>query len=201
MKTLSDNFLQSVKVTDAPKLYIDISKLINGNNYLLINIPEVAAKRSAYELGILTGESAGPIKTPFGYEVGRGQFTINWMINNYGVTPFEFANWRDTIEVAELVMEYVEQLSSREEKLNDEETVYLLKASEFGAMICEVAKRLASIRGLNTTGKSIFDKQRTQKFKDIITGKHPAAPSEQQQLISTAISTRDTPVVNLLTGR
>ncbi len=199
MNPLSDKFIQTVKVTAVPKLYLDISKLINENVYLLINIPEVSAKRSAYELGILTGESAGPIKTPFGYEVGRGQFTINWMINNYGVTPFEFYNWKDSVEVAELITEYVDQLSNRDDALTEDETAYLLKASEFGAKICEIAKRLVSIHKVKNMGKSIFDQRKTQKFKDIIEGHRQAELDQVKDAINPVVPTRGTAVMNLLT--
>jgi hypothetical protein len=199
MNPLSDKFMSRVKIADVPRLYLDISKLINENCYLLINIPEVSAKRSAYELGVLTGESAGPIKTPFGYEVGRGQYTINWMINNYGVTPFEFYNWKDSVEVAELITEYVDQLTNREDPLTEEETAYLLKASEFGAKICEIAKRLISVHGIKNLGKSIFDQHKTQKLKDILEGRRQAELDKMEDVVSTTIPTRGNPALGRLT--
>lgn len=78
---------------------------INDTYYKLINIPDVMAKRSAFELSPTT---AGPIKTPFGPEVGAGYFSINWMIQSYAQKiPFEFAKWEDTVTVVKWLDAYV----------------------------------------------------------------------------------------------
>lgn len=152
-----------------PTYYLDISKLINNNHYSLINIPDISALRSPFELGLLTDQSAGPIKTPFGFEVGRGMFSINWMITNYGTIPFEFERWQDTIEVAELLEAYMEKILS---KINDEgmefsdaEKTYFAQGAQFLAEISKVAKKMVLYHHLDNKNVSIFDAKRLETFE------------------------------------
>lgn len=95
-----------------------INKHINDFYYKLINIPDVMSQRSEYELDDST---AGPVKTPFGYEVGEGMFSINWMIQNYAKgVPFEFARWQDCVDVVKWLGAYINLLEKDIEDFKQE---------------------------------------------------------------------------------
>lgn len=146
-------------------LYLDISEVINNRYYSLINIPDVSALRSPFELSG-DGTTAGPIRTPFGYEVGSGMFTINWMINNYGSTPFEFAKWEDIIEVAELINAYLDKMQKSEVKFSSEDNAYLVQAAQFAEEVTKLANKMILYYNVKDRNVSIFDRKKRQSFED-----------------------------------
>lgn len=175
MQILPQNIIDSITPSeDIKRLYLDVSKLINDNYYRLINIPDVSAKRSSFELALLDNLSAGPIKTPFGYEVGSGQFTINWMINSFGTTPFEFADWHDIIEVAEILTAYLDKMSGQLKHqpgtFTDDEKVYLSRAANFSVEISKIANKMKLYYHVDTKGTSLFDQHKKVKFEEILKG-------------------------------
>ncbi len=91
--------------------YKTLTEHINNYKYHLVNIPDVTAERSDYELDEFTG---GPVKLPFGNEVSEGMFSINWMIKNFAMqVPFEFAKWEDCLAAAALLHEYTKLLEAQ----------------------------------------------------------------------------------------
>ena len=137
-------FDYSFRVSDEQRNSDELTKHINTYPYKLINIPEIYATRSAFELHPST---FGPIKQPFGYEVGSGKFTINWMIQNFSrEVPFEFANWEDCVEAADKLRQYVERLEKEIKEIESEEIIAKDKevAAQFEKVqnYCNMAKRL-----------------------------------------------------------
>ena len=132
-----------------------VNKHINEYYYKLINIPDVMSQRSEYELDDST---AGPVKTPFGYEVGEGMFSINWMIQNYAKgVPFEFSRWEDCVDAVKWLGAYIELLEKDledykrecEENQVDPATgpmekifTFLHMAKELHAVLAPLSKRL-----------------------------------------------------------
>ena len=138
---------------------IDAGKIlhhINNFSYKLINIPDIMSKRSEYELSELTG---GPVKLPFGYEVGQGRFSINWMIQSFAKgVPFEFVNWEDCVEVVKDLNIYISILEKDLKQIDnelkevdvkdinsqafDKAVAYLHMAKELNATLEPLSKRL-----------------------------------------------------------
>lgn len=162
--------------------YLDITNHINTYPYRLIDIPDVAALRSAYELNPLTG---GPVKTPFGYEVGAGRYSINWMINSYASQiPFTFADHLECIAAAEYLYMYIEALKDRGQ-LDEKENAYLLRAEEFNVQLQKIAKKLIAYHQIDLPETSIFKRNRMANLKKTLSGE-----SELQKKIDGVVPNR-----------
>ena len=133
---------------------LDITEHINNHPYPLMNIPDEVALRSEYELNDLTG---GPVRPPFGYEVGRGRYSINWMIQKFARrVSFQFVNWKDSTEVTGYLEQYINILKSElavlEQDANTKDSKelvegakeYLVMAENFYATISKISARLES---------------------------------------------------------
>lgn len=131
---------------------LDLTAHINNHPYALMNIPDEVAARSDYELNNFT---AGPVRPPFGYEVGRGRYSINWMIQKYArKISFQFVNWRDSVEVTGYLGQYIEMLKSElnvlEQEANTKDTKelvnsandYLVMAENFYICIKRISEKL-----------------------------------------------------------
>lgn len=96
----------------------EVVKHIMEYPYRLTNIPVEAATLSPYEM---SPDTAGPIRKPFGPEVGQGNYTIDWMIKTYAKRiPFEFANWEDAIDVTKYLQLYIKMTEKDLADLNAE---------------------------------------------------------------------------------
>lgn len=166
MNPLSSDLLDHlVRRQPNKRRYLDITDHINTYPYRLMDIPDIAGLRSAYELDPFTG---GPVKTPFGYEVGAGRYSINWMINSYASQiPFTFVDYKDCISAAEYLAEYIDALKDRGH-LDEDETTYLLRAEEFNVTLQKIARKLIAYYKVNLPRTSIFKLQRANNLKKIL---------------------------------
>lgn len=141
---------------------------INNRYYKLINIPDVMAKRSDFELDSST---FGAIKQPFGYEVGWGRYSINWMIQNFsrGV-PFEFEDWKDCVIVANTLQAYIKALENDLEFVA--ETVQSTKDEDIKIRYDEAHQYLEMAKFLAATlvpmSKRLENYHTPPKFKDVV---------------------------------
>lgn len=161
---------------------------INDYPYKLINIPEITSKRSPFEMDDTT---AGPVKTPFGYEVGMGKFSINWMVYNFSrQVPFEFANWEDCVDATEKLNQFIAVLErdlqrmeryipknkSNEavEKYREAEE-YLQMAKRLSATLTPLARRLKAYH-TPITMKDITAVQQHKNMRNLLDGKAKQTP-------------------------
>lgn len=177
----------------------EVTNHINEFRYKLINIPEIMAQRSKYELSPLTG---GPVKLPFGYEVGQGMFSINWMIQNFAKqVPFEFANWEDCCDVAYWLGQYIkiletdiESVSPDIKDIKDQDAVdayndalsYLHMARTLDATIAPMAERLASYHNQESVLKvRARELRRENAFRDMGLPGESRRPTIDTRLLRT----------------
>lgn len=162
MKPLTQDLLQSLPRREGNfRIYFEITDHINQYPYRLVDIPDIAALRSTYELNPSTG---GPIRPPFGYEVGSGRYSINWMINSHASQiPFTFADYKECIDAAEKLHIYIGALKERG-KLNDEEKAYLLRAEEFNVPLQKVARKMIAYYRVDLPEISIFKQKKIENL-------------------------------------
>lgn len=153
----ADNFLSSLYTGHTQELKPTIGHVLKGRHtndevvrhilehpYKLINVPAEAATLSPYEM---SPDTAGPIRKPFGPEVGQGNFTIDWMIQTYAKKiPFEFARWEDVVDVTKYLQLYIgmteKDLSALAEEATDLKSEAVTDALENTATYLHLAKVL-----------------------------------------------------------